>query len=143
MPILARLNTSPFKRLNYMTQLDEGYIRIPAPKFELHQFVTLHWNGCEYNTRIVERLFNLDDQCWLYQVGGSEKYYSSDVLEAEIARPLGNPKYAVGQVVGSLNRPTDYSRKVEQVLWSSESQEYIYNLENEDLWFSEDELETR
>ena len=126
-----------------MNQPDDGTISIPAPKFELHQSVILYWNGAESDTRITERLFNLDDEVWLYQVAGSEKYYSSDVLDAEIARPKGNPKYAVGQVVGSLNRPIDYSREVEQVLWESESQEYIYKLDGEDLWFSEDELEAR
>jgi hypothetical protein len=65
-------------------------IQVPAPKFELHEFVTLHWNGFEYPTRIVEAAFRLRTQEWVYQMAqvsnelDEERFFAS-VLESRLA----------------------------------------------------------
>ncbi|MCX5934381.1 MAG: hypothetical protein NTU99_06270 [Pseudanabaena sp. LacPavin_0818_WC45_MAG_42_6] len=38
------------------------------PKFEQYQSVTLHWNGHDYPTTIIQRLFDPDREQWFYRV---------------------------------------------------------------------------
>jgi hypothetical protein len=63
-------------------------IQIPAPMFELYEPVTLHWNGIEYPTRIVESSFRLSAHEWVYQVAqvsneiDEERFFNESVLEA-------------------------------------------------------------
>ena len=65
-------------------------IQIPAPKFELYEFVTLQWNGVEYPTRIVEASFRLSAQEWVYQVAqvsnelDEERFFNESVLESRL-----------------------------------------------------------
>ncbi len=56
-------------------------IDIPAPKFELHEFVILHWNNITSQSKIVARWYDLDHQTWWYKVANDDKFYSVDVLE--------------------------------------------------------------
>jgi hypothetical protein len=66
-------------------------IKVPAPKFELYELVTLHWNGIEYPTRIVEASFRLSGHEWVYQVAqcsneiDEERFFNESVLEAQKA----------------------------------------------------------
>lgn len=63
-------------------------IQIPAPKFELHELVTLHWNGIEYPTRIVEASYRLGSAEWVYQVAecsneiDEDRFFYGSVLES-------------------------------------------------------------
>lgn len=57
-------------------------LTIPAPKFEQYQFVTLHWNGQDLKTKIVSRIYNLDEEIWSYGVSGSSGLYWSQSLSA-------------------------------------------------------------
>ena len=65
-------------------------IQIPAPKFELHEFVTLHWDGVEYPTRIVEASFRLSAHEWVYQVAqvsnelDEGRFFNESVLESRL-----------------------------------------------------------
>ena len=65
-------------------------IQVLAPKFELHEFVTLHWNGFEYPTRIVEASFRLSAQEWVYQVAqvsnelDEGRFFNKSVLESRL-----------------------------------------------------------
>ncbi|MCG9892886.1 MAG: hypothetical protein MH252_17645 [Thermosynechococcaceae cyanobacterium MS004] len=65
--------------------------QIPAPRFELYEFVTLHWNGFEYPSRIVEATFRLSAQEWFYQVAqvsnelDEERFFNESVLESRLA----------------------------------------------------------
>ncbi|MCG9890840.1 MAG: hypothetical protein MH252_07180 [Thermosynechococcaceae cyanobacterium MS004] len=67
-------------------------IQIPAPNFELYEFVTLHWNGVEYPTRIVEASFRLSAHEWVYQVAqvsnelDEERFFNESVLESRLVR---------------------------------------------------------
>jgi hypothetical protein len=56
-------------------------IDIPAPKFELYELVTLHWNSMASPSKIVARWYELDRQTWWYKIANDEKFYSIDVLE--------------------------------------------------------------
>ena len=64
------------------TDKTPGQIR--APKFELYELVTLHWNKQERRTKIVQRWFNPDDGAngyWFYRVSEDEQFYPEEVLE--------------------------------------------------------------
>ena len=52
-----------------------------ATKFDLHELVILHWNGKAIATRIVQRLFNPDEDCWFYKVANSDRLFSEDNLD--------------------------------------------------------------
>ena len=56
-------------------------IQIPAPSFEQYESVSLHWNDEQYSTRIVRRIYDLEENCWLYEVSGKNGLFSADVLE--------------------------------------------------------------
>jgi hypothetical protein len=64
-------------------------IQVPAPKFELHELVTIHWNGIEYSTRIVEASFRLSAYEWVYQVAqcsneiDEDHFFNESVIEAQ------------------------------------------------------------
>lgn len=58
-------------------------ITIPAPKFDLYELVTLHWNDEQRKTRVVARWYNLDAGEWSYEVAGMTKaFYPASALEA-------------------------------------------------------------
>jgi len=59
-------------------------IQVTPPRFELYEQVTLWWNGKSHATKIVQRWYNPDEECWLYRVNGSEALYSGDVLETRL-----------------------------------------------------------
>jgi len=57
---------------------------IPAPRFDLYELVTLHWNNGQRRTKIVQRWFNPDDGMngyWFYKVSEDELFYPEEVLE--------------------------------------------------------------
>ena len=56
-------------------------IDIPAPKFELYELVTLHWNSVTLQSNIVARWYDLDHQTWWYKIANDERFYPVDVLE--------------------------------------------------------------
>lgn len=58
-------------------------IEIPAPQFELYEFVTLHWNEQERQVKVVRRWFNLDDNQWCYKIQGSEILYPENAFSVE------------------------------------------------------------
>lgn len=53
-------------------------IHIPAPKYEMHEFVTLHWNLQAYPTRIVRCWYRLDTEDWWYQVAAVSNEIEED-----------------------------------------------------------------
>jgi len=60
------------------------FIQVRAPKFELYELVTLHWNSEQRRTKIVQRWFNPDDGTnghWFYKVSEDGKFYPEEVLE--------------------------------------------------------------
>ncbi|MCG9890013.1 MAG: hypothetical protein MH252_02915 [Thermosynechococcaceae cyanobacterium MS004] len=65
-------------------------IQVPAPRFELHEFVTLHWNDFEYSTRIMEDSFQLRAQEWAYQVTQASneldegRFFNESALESRL-----------------------------------------------------------
>ena len=62
---------------------DRPTITIPAPKFELYQLVTLHWNDEAHPTKVTRRWFDADDGCWHYETTVDQlRLYPEDVLEA-------------------------------------------------------------
>ncbi len=56
-------------------------IDIPAPKFELHELVTLYWDSTTHQSKVVARWYDLDRQTWWYKIANDDKFYSVDVLE--------------------------------------------------------------
>lgn len=50
-------------------------IEIPAPQFDLYEFLTLYWNEQERTVKVVRRWFDLEDDRWLYKIQGSEVLY--------------------------------------------------------------------
>lgn len=62
---------------------DRPTISIPAPKFEQHELVTLHWNKrFSYSTKIVRRLFNIEWGTWHYETtAGQPLLYPEEVIE--------------------------------------------------------------
>lgn len=63
-------------------------IQVPAPKFEMCEFVTLHWNSVQYPTRITQCWFRLDSQEWLYKIApvsnelDEDRFFPESVLES-------------------------------------------------------------
>ena len=43
-------------------------MNIEKPKFDLYQFVTLHWDGHDFPSKITKRLYDPDLEQWFYQV---------------------------------------------------------------------------
>ncbi len=59
---------------------DRSTITIPAPQFELFEFIVLCWNDQEHHTKVTRRWLDLDDGCWWYQVQGLEQLFPEDAL---------------------------------------------------------------
>ncbi|MBW4475117.1 MAG: hypothetical protein KME45_32770 [Stenomitos rutilans HA7619-LM2] len=59
----------------------EPRIHLSQPHFELYECVTLFWHGRTYDTKIVQRWYNPDEECWLYRVYGSEQFFTVDAIE--------------------------------------------------------------
>ena len=65
-------------------------VQVPAPKFEMHEFVTLHWNSMKYPTRIVQCWFRLSSQEWWYQIAqvsnelDTDRLFPDAVLESRL-----------------------------------------------------------
>lgn len=55
-------------------------ISIPVPAFDLYELVTFHWNGEQIPTRITVRRYDIDEECWMYGIAGS----NSLVLESQL-----------------------------------------------------------
>ena len=62
----------------------EPRIHLSQPKFDLYDFVTLRHNGRSYSTKIVQRWYNPDEECWLYRVYGSEQLFTADAIEPRL-----------------------------------------------------------
>ena len=63
---------------------DKPKLLITAPKFNQDQLVTLRWNNQERITRVVRRLFDLDDSSggsWWYK-DLEDGFYPEGALEA-------------------------------------------------------------
>ena len=59
-------------------------IQIRAPKFELYELVTLHWNNQERSTKIVRRWLDIDDGgegYWYKVAGDDQQFYPEGALE--------------------------------------------------------------
>lgn len=59
-------------------------LHLSESKFELYENVTLWHNARSYPTRIVQRWYNPDEECWLYRVYGSEQLFTADSLEPRL-----------------------------------------------------------
>lgn len=55
-------------------------ITIPAPKFELHQLVTLEWDGKTYNNRSVNCWYDLHSGMWWYELYDHDRKYPGDYI---------------------------------------------------------------
>ncbi len=63
---------------------DQPKIQIRAPRFELYELVTLHWNGQELPTKVVQRWFEIDygdEGHWSYKIAGDKQLYPQGALE--------------------------------------------------------------
>ena len=56
-------------------------MNIPEPHFEQYQLVTLNWNGEQYTTQIVKRIYDPDKDGWMYEVQGIKGLYCADVID--------------------------------------------------------------
>jgi len=56
-------------------------MNIPEPRFEQYQLVTLHWNDKEYATKVIKRLYDLDEGVWMYELQGLKGLYSADSID--------------------------------------------------------------
>lgn len=63
-----------------MTETEAATIEILAPRFELHELITLHWNGEQVASRITCRRFDPDKALWIYGVDGSMAMYIDSQL---------------------------------------------------------------
>ena len=62
---------------------DLTLVQFCAPKFQLYELVTLHWNSREHRTKIVQRWFNPDDEpdgYWFYRVGSNDRFYPESAV---------------------------------------------------------------
>ncbi len=59
---------------------NKSTIEISAPKFDLYEFLTLHWNEQERTVKVVRRWFDLDDNQWWYKVQNSEVLYPENAF---------------------------------------------------------------
>ena len=57
-------------------------IEIPAPPFNLYEFLTLYWNEQERTVKVLRRWFNLEDDRWLYKIQGSEVFYPENAFSS-------------------------------------------------------------
>lgn len=65
-------------------------IEIPAPRFELYEFLTLYWNEQERTVKVVGRWFNLDDDQWWYGIFGennSSQKMPHRIQDSEVLYP--------------------------------------------------------
>jgi len=54
-------------------------VKIPSPKFDLYESVSLSWNGQTGKGQITDRRFCFDGGCWEYQISGGQ-YAIGDYL---------------------------------------------------------------
>jgi hypothetical protein len=47
-------------------------VKIPAPKFDLYEAVTLDWNGQTAKGQITDRRYCFDGDVWEYQISGGQ-----------------------------------------------------------------------
>jgi hypothetical protein len=59
------------------------HISVRAPKFDLYEIVSLHWNDRTGQGRIVKRWLDFNDELWFYQLDGigSSRLCPEDALE--------------------------------------------------------------
>ena len=55
-------------------------VEIPAPQFDLYEFLTLYWNEQERTVKIVGRWFDLDEHLWWYKIHSSEVLYPENAF---------------------------------------------------------------
>lgn len=55
-------------------------IEVPAPQFDLYEFLTLYWNEQELRVKVVRRWLDLEDNQWWYKVQGSEILYPENAF---------------------------------------------------------------
>lgn len=55
-------------------------IEIPAPQFDLYEFLTQYLNEQERTVKVVRRWFDLEDNQWWYKIQDSEVLYPENVL---------------------------------------------------------------
>jgi hypothetical protein len=63
----------------------DRHIQVPAPQFELHELVILHWNTQKISTRIARCWYRLDSGDWWYQVAAVSNEVSEDQFFPENA----------------------------------------------------------
>ena len=56
-------------------------MNISKPHFEQYQCVTLQWNGEQFDTQIVRRIYDPDKDEWSYEVRGLKGLYSANVID--------------------------------------------------------------
>lgn len=57
------------------TRQNKLTIEVPAPQFDLYEFLILYWHGQEQTVKVVRRWLDLEDNQWWYKVQGSEILY--------------------------------------------------------------------
>jgi hypothetical protein len=62
------------------TSQNKLMIEIPAPRFDLYEFLTLYWNEQERTVKVVRRWFDLEDNRWWYKIQGSEVLYPENAF---------------------------------------------------------------
>lgn len=75
------------------TRQNKLMIEIPAPQFDLYEFLTLYWNEQERTVKVVRCWFDLEDNQWWYGIFGEKassqkmphKIQNSEVLYPEKA----------------------------------------------------------
>jgi hypothetical protein len=55
-------------------------IEVPAPQFDLYEFLILYWNGQEQTVKLVRRWLDLEDNQWWYKIQGSEVLYPENAF---------------------------------------------------------------
>ena len=62
------------------TRQNKSTIEIPAPQFDLYEFVTLNLNEQERTVKVVRRWLDLEDDQWWYKIQGSELLYPENAF---------------------------------------------------------------
>lgn len=59
-----------------------GLITIKAPKYDMYEFVELHWNGAVSLTKIVGQWYRAKDETWLYETTvNTERLFPENAFE--------------------------------------------------------------
>lgn len=61
-------------------------MNIPEPHFDQYELVVLHWNGQQYPTQIVKRIYDPDKDEWMYGVQGVKGLYSADTIALKMEK---------------------------------------------------------